>query len=602
MPDIFIPENTSDPSAPSSGNRIIYPKSDGWYDMGADGVPHKLAAAGSGAPATPQYVVASPATGDLPNSLVLAAGNNITITNTSGSLVVASTATGGSSSGLQSISGSSPITVISGSVAAHNGSGITPGTYNLAAFNITGHVTSGSLVPYLTSVSGSSPITVLSGSVVALEDSGIVPGAYNFVQFNSKGLAISGSYVPGGGGSGSSGVDGSGTPGKIVKWYGTTTLTDSIISDDGSIVTIGSGLNAIPDETINLDTGFRILTSGSSALKKGMELINYGNRPNLKLVHVPMTSGSISNTKNANSLGFISFEGCISGSSAYGAFIAAEAEEDWVTTNGTRLLLYWTSSGSASSTRGLWLTNNVIRPITGGAALTLGESLFKFDNVFSNKLTLTSGSPAPASPASGDVVIFDLNDRLYKKNSSGEVQAITQSIGQMFVSGAEMWPTSGSTGATSGSGWQTPTNKQTFYSMDFSPSANKSAEVSFILPLDYKTGAALSCYPIWTGISGSMSGSTAWKLEATSYSNWGVSLDAAWGTSGSVVIASSGSAYITETNASSPVNITPSGSPSAGGQCEIRITRLTDNAGDTFPEIARLLGIRITYSTLATIT
>jgi hypothetical protein len=45
------------------------------------------------------------------------------------------------------------------------------------------------------------------------------------------------------GGTTTSGITGSGTTGKLPKWTGSTSIGDSIVSDSGSLITIGGGLN-----------------------------------------------------------------------------------------------------------------------------------------------------------------------------------------------------------------------------------------------------------------------------------------------------------------------------------------------------------------------
>lgn len=117
---------------------------------------------------------------------------------------------------------------------------------------------------FLRATGASLPFTNYSEwSAIQMSDLGTgTPSSSNFLRGDGSWQAIA------------PGLTGSGTPGKLAKWTGSTALGDSLISESGSIVTINSSSIAMP---ANFSMGNSASAGGTSALALGFNANATGN-------------------------------------------------------------------------------------------------------------------------------------------------------------------------------------------------------------------------------------------------------------------------------------------------------------------------------------
>lgn len=129
--------------------------------------------------------------------------------------------------------------------------------------------------------------------------------------------------------------------------------------------------------------------------------------------------------------------------------------------------------------------------------------------------------------------------------------------------------------------------------LDFDPNAHEYAQFTVAMPKSWN-GGPFQVQAIWTAHSGS--GNVIFGVQALARGD-GEGIDAGWGVVREVTdtLQTTGAVHITAFTA----DVTPSGTPAANDIIWFQIYRAGSSSGDTLGADARLLGVRITYTTTA---
>lgn len=140
---------------------------------------------------------------------------------------------------------------------------------------------------------------------------------------------------------------------------------------------------------------------------------------------------------------------------------------------------------------------------------------------------------------------------------------------------------------------ETTTNKQNYSVLDFDATTSESAHFQVAFPKGWDEGTVT--YQVYWSSTATDTDGVTWTLDAGSYSD-NEAIDAAWGTAVDVEDAcqsAAGEVYISAESSA----VTIAGSPAAGDLCFFRIARDVGDDNDTATEDARLIGIKLFYST-----
>lgn len=170
--------------------------------------------------------------------------------------------------------------------------------------------------------------------------------------------------------------------------------------------------------------------------------------------------------------------------------------------------------------------------------------------------------------------------------------------GKIGVGKQTIWIPAGAMTAatTSGPGSaqiESSTNKQNQNVLDFDASADEYAHFQIAFPLSWNEGTVTA--QVWWTTTATGTTGVAWGLQGVAVSD-GDPIDASWGTA--IVVtdnaqSAAGDVLITaETSA-----ITIAGTPAAGDLCFFRIFRDVSDAADDMTQDARLIGIKLFYTT-----
>lgn len=163
-------------------------------------------------------------------------------------------------------------------------------------------------------------------------------------------------------------IDGSGTANKVTKWSDSDTLTDSSLSDDGSIVSSPN-----PFHIGNYDSAVDPNTAGLYVLGR-QNIVREGSAGILDLGRVNTSIGAPTAIGSAETVGTIQFNGWDGSAYSRGAFITAQATEAWDGSGrGTALLFRTTPNNSTTQTQALEITENQ-EMILSGHRFTFGPS------------------------------------------------------------------------------------------------------------------------------------------------------------------------------------------------------------------------------------
>lgn len=213
----------------------------------------------------------------------------------------------------------------------------------------------------------------------------------------------------------------------------------------------------------------------------------------------------------------------------------------------------------------------------GPASLALAEDT---DNG-ANKVSLQ----AAASLSADRTVTFP--------DKSGTVAMTSDLVGQqtIWVPAAAMTPAT-TNGAAFGTA-ETTTNKVMTRTLDFDASTEEFAQFMIQMPKGWNEGTLIAQF-IWTHGATTTNFGVCWGIEAVAFAN-DDALDTAWGAEVDTADTggTTGDVYITDESAA----VTAAGAPGAEELVAFRITRVVANAGDTMAVDAKLIGVKIHYTT-----
>jgi hypothetical protein len=209
-----------------------------------------------------------------------------------------------------------------------------------------------------------------------------------------------------------------------------------------------------------------------------------------------------------------------------------------------------------------------------------------------------------ASPAGSGVALDDLSDVNTTGVSDGDVLTydsgsstwITSAAGASPVGKQTIWiPASAMTsrttnGAASGTSEST-TNKVMQLTLDFDSTTQEFAQFNVAFPKSWDESTVTAEF-FWTAASGT--GDVVWGLQGVALSN-DDAIDTAFGTAVEVTDTLIATGDIHRTSATGAITI--AGTPSDGDLCFFQIYRDPADGADTFSADAKLLGIKLFFTT-----
>lgn len=147
-------------------------------------------------------------------------------------------------------------------------------------------------------------------------------------------------------------------------------------------------------------------------------------------------------------------------------------------------------------------------------------------------------------------------------------------------------------GAATGTA-ETTTNKVMVKTLDFDASAEEFAQFMIQMPKSWDEGTLIVQF-VWTHGSTTTNFGVAWGFEAVAFAN-DDALDTAWGTEVATVDTggTTDDVYISPESTA----VTVAGSPGAEELVAFRVTRVVGNGSDTMAVDAKLIGVKVHYTT-----
>jgi len=161
----------------------------------------------------------------------------------------------------------------------------------------------------------------------------------------------------------------------------------------------------------------------------------------------------------------------------------------------------------------------------------------------------------------------------------------------VYIPASAMIPatTSGPAAAT----LESTTNDVNYSVLDFDATADEHAHFQIAMPKSWNEGTVT--YQVYWSSTATDTDGVAWAMEAMSLAD-NEAIDASWGTAVVVtddVQGAAGELYITAESSA----LTIAGTPAAGDLCFFRVFRDVSDANDDATEDARLIGIKLFYTT-----
>ena len=233
-----------------------------------------------------------------------------------------------------------------------------------------------------------------------------------------------------------------------------------------------------------------------------------------------------------------------------------------------------------------------------GSANT-GAATINVDSLGAKAIRKQGDSALAASDIIADGVYLLRYDTAYNSAAGAWIllnPTVNTAVGQQTIwipAGAMLANTT--SGAASGTA-ETTTNKVMSKTLDFDASSEEFAQFMIQMPKSWNEGT-LICQFVWTHPATTTNFGVAWGMEAVAFAN-DDALDTAWGTEVVTVDTggTTGDVYISPES----TGVTAAGSPGAEEVIALRITRVVANGSDTMAVDAKLIGVKIHYTTDAT--
>jgi len=215
-----------------------------------------------------------------------------------------------------------------------------------------------------------------------------------------------------------------------------------------------------------------------------------------------------------------------------------------------------------------------------------------------NEITITNqiSDSEPSISATGDDTDISLD--LIPKGT-GQVTSNGVAMGvsgkeTIWVPATTMYPTT-TAGANAIALTELTAGTPEINTIDFDAATEENAQFTVALPKSWNLGT-VTYQVFWTGNS-TNTGDCIWGLKGVAIAN-GADIDTAFGTAITVTDAHTGTADFLDVSSESTA-MTIAGSPAAGEQCFFNFYRDADAGGDTFTADARLVGIKLHFTTNA---
>lgn len=296
------------------------------------------------------------------------------------------------------------------------------------------------------------------------------------------------------------------------------------------------------------------------------------------------------------------------------AIASAQATGQWQTSNdgdaalGNALADFYTvdfSGGAVTLTSAQFRGAMTFVPsgLSANRALTIPgvkRALFIVHNTDATYIiTVTRGSstvavgPGEIAFLNTDGTANSLGGTVITESSGGGGGVVSPSTGKQTISIPASAMIAATTSGPASAQFETATNDINFMVLDFDASADEHAHFNICMPKSWDRGTV--SFQVWWTTTATDTDGVAWGLQAVALSDNEAS-DASWGTA--VVVtddAQSAAGEILVTAESAAVTI--AGTPAAGDIVFFRIFRDVSDANDDMTEDARLIAIKLFYTT-----
>lgn len=365
---------------------------------------------------------------------------------------------------------------------------------------------------------------------------------------------------------------------------------------DGVLTTIANGTVALSASTTNY-----VEANAAGTVSKNTTGFTAGSIPLYTIVTLTSTVDSYTDERAWVAPRFLTHKASISITTANVTLTAAQAR------CGVIVL-----SGTLTGNRDLIVPNSggwtVINNTAGAFTVTVKTSAGTGDTVDQGSagVFVADGTNVVkvASPAGSGVALDDLSDVNTTGVSDGDVLTydsgsstwITSAAGASPVGKQTIWiPASAMTsrttnGAASGTSEST-TNKVMQLTLDFDSTTQEFAQFNVAFPKSWDESTVTAEF-FWTAASGT--GDVVWGLQGVALSN-DDAIDTAFGTAVEVTDTLIATGDIHRTSATGAITI--AGTPADGDLCFFQIYRDPADGADTFSADAKLLGIKLFFTT-----